>query len=104
MITQKPVGETQPAAAPAAAPELDDLIVYFEGHFVPMRDAKVSVMTHSFMYGTAVFEGIRAYWNEEQGTLYGLFLKEHMERIRRNAGMLFMEDLPTTEALTDLVV
>ena len=32
-----------------------------------MRDAKVSIMTHAFMYGTATFEGIRAYWNAEQG-------------------------------------
>ena len=32
-----------------------------------MRDAKVSIMTHAFMYGTATFEGIRAYWNADQG-------------------------------------
>jgi branched-chain amino acid aminotransferase len=103
MITQKPAGETKTAPAAASA-SLDDLICYFEGKFVPMRDAKVSVMTHAFMYGTAVFEGIRAYWNEEQGTLYGLFLPEHMARIRRNAGMLFMEDLPSLDELVELVV
>jgi len=103
MITQKPAGETKAAPA-AASPSLDDLICYFEGKFVPMRDAKVSVMTHAFMYGTAVFEGIRAYWNEDQGTLYGLFLPEHMARIRRNAGMLFMEDLPSVDELVELVV
>ncbi|MES2208783.1 MAG: branched-chain amino acid transaminase [Chloroflexota bacterium] len=91
-------------ATPKAAPALDDLICYFEGRFVPMRDAKVSIMTHAFMYGTAIFEGIRAYWNAEQGTLYGLFLREHMERIRRNAGMLLMEDLPSTDELVRLVV
>ena len=91
-------------ATPKAAPALDDLICYFEGRFVPMRDAKVSIMTHAFMYGTAIFEGIRAYWNEEQGTLYGLFLREHMERIRRNAGMLLMENLPSTDELVRLVV
>jgi len=98
---------TQKTAAPVptpAAPALEDLICYFEGQFVPMRDAKVSIMTHAFMYGTAVFEGIRAYWNEEQGRLYGLFLREHMERIRRNAGMLLMEDLPSTDELVRLVV
>lgn len=89
---------------PKAAPALDDLICYFEGRFVPQRDAKVGIMTHAFMYGTAVFEGIRAYWNAEQGTLYGLFLPEHMERIRRNAGMLFMNDLPSTDALVKLVI
>ncbi|HET9435615.1 MAG TPA: branched-chain amino acid transaminase [Candidatus Limnocylindrales bacterium] len=105
MLTEKaPGSETASAAAAPATPALDDLICYFEGAFVPMRDAKVSIMTHAFMYGTAVFEGIRAYWNAEQGTLYGLFLREHMERIRRNAGMLFMEDLPPVDELVRLVV
>ncbi|HEX5591707.1 MAG TPA: branched-chain amino acid transaminase [Candidatus Limnocylindrales bacterium] len=105
MLTEKaPGSETATAAAAPAAPALDDLICYFEGAFVPMRDAKVSIMTHAFMYGTAVFEGIRAYWNAEQGTLYGLFLREHMERIRRNAGMLFMEDLPPVDELVRLAV
>ncbi|MEO7664712.1 MAG: branched-chain amino acid transaminase, partial [Candidatus Limnocylindrales bacterium] len=80
------------------------LICYFEGSYVPMRDAKVSVMTHAFMYGTAVFEGIRAYWNDEKGELYGLFLREHMERIRRNAGILLMDDLPSVDQLVEIVV
>lgn len=105
MLTQKAPGQAGTASsAVAPAPAIEDLICYFEGAFVPMRDAKVSIMTHAFLYGTAVFEGIRAYWNEEQGTLHGLFLREHMERIRRNAGMLLMDDLPTTDALVDLVV
>ena len=100
MLTQK-----APTPAPvSAAPELDDLICFFEGAFVPQRDAKVSIMTHAFMYGTAVFEGIRAYWNADSGQLYGLFLKEHMERIRQNAGILLMEDLPSTDELVALVV
>jgi branched-chain amino acid aminotransferase len=91
-------------AAPAAARSLDDLIAYFEGDWVPMRDARVSIMTHAFMYGTATFEGIRAYWSEEQGTLYGLFVREHMQRIRRSAGMLLMEDLPTVDELVEIVL
>ena len=61
-------------------------------------------MTHAFMYGTATFEGIRGYWNEEQGQLYVLFLREHMERIRNCAKMLLMEDLPSVDALVDIVV
>jgi len=105
MLTQKASGQSPAAAlAPASAPALEDLICYFEGEFVPMRDAKVSIMTHAFLYGTAVFEGIRAYWNEEQGTLYGLFLREHMERIRRNAGILLMDDVPPADELVRLVV
>jgi branched-chain amino acid aminotransferase len=38
---------------------------FFEGGFVPLQDAKLSIMNHSFMYGTAVFEGIRGYWNPQ---------------------------------------
>ena len=82
MLTEK--SDATPAPAPHHAPKpgaLDDLICYFEGDWVAMRDAKVSIMTHAFMYGTATFEGIRAYWNADQGVLYGLKLREHVERL-----------------------
>ena len=69
-----------------------------------MRDAKVSIMTHAFMYGTATFEGIRAYWNEDQGELYGLKLREHVERIRQSCRILLMEDVPSVDELTRLIV
>ena len=59
-----------------------------------MADAKVSIMTHAFMYGTATFEGIRAYWNEEQGVLYGLKLREHVERLRQSCRILLMRRRP----------
>jgi branched-chain amino acid aminotransferase len=105
MLTEKPKDEaaTKPAAH-HATPPTDELVAYFEGEFVALRDANVSIMTHAFMYGTAVFEGIRAYWNEDQGVLYGLKLREHMERIRRNAGILLMHDLPPVDELVRIVV
>jgi branched-chain amino acid aminotransferase len=105
MLTEKakdaPAATTASHGAPAST---DDLVAYFEGDYVPLRDANVSIMTHAFMYGTAVFEGIRAYWNADQGVLYGLKLREHMERIRRNAGMLLMTDLPPVDELVRIVV
>jgi branched-chain amino acid aminotransferase len=105
MLTEKPKGTAAPSTGSShGATPSEELITYFEGSYVPLRDAKVSVMTHAFMYGTAVFEGIRAYWNEEQGMLYGLKLREHMERIRRNAGMLLMTDLPPVDELVRIVV
>jgi branched-chain amino acid aminotransferase len=95
---------TTPAAAPAAAADLESLICYFEGDFVAMRDAKVSIMTHAFMYGTATFEGIRAYWNAEQGKLYGLKLREHVERLRQSCRILLMTNVPSVDELTGLIV
>jgi branched-chain amino acid aminotransferase len=105
MLSEK-VAETpspSPHHAPAAG-SLDELICYFEGAWVPMRDAKVSIMTHAFMYGTATFEGIRAYWNEEQKVLYGLKLREHVERLRQSCRMLLMKDIPSVDELTGLIV
>ena len=105
MLTEKSDAPPAPTAhhAPTAG-SLDDLICYFEGAWVPMRDAKVSVMTHAFMYGTATFEGIRAYWNPEQGRLYGLKIREHVERIRQSCRILLMEDVPSVDELTGLIV
>ena len=47
-------------------------IVYFGGQYVPMREAKVGILTHALHYGTGVFEGIRAYWNEDEQELFVL--------------------------------
>ena len=35
------------------------------GSFVEASKAVIHVHTHAFLYGTAVFEGIRAYYNDE---------------------------------------
>ena len=104
MLTEQPSQTSAPAPRSAGDPvDLDSLICYFEGAWVPMRDAKVSIMTHAFMYGTATFEGIRAYWNEEQGTLYGLKLREHVERIRQSCRILLMKNVPSVDELTGLI-
>jgi branched-chain amino acid aminotransferase len=96
--------EAPATAAPAGAPDMDSLICYFEGDFVAMRDAKVSIMTHAFMYGTATFEGIRAYWNAEQGKLYGLKIREHVERLRQSCRILLMTDVPSVDELIGLIL
>jgi branched-chain amino acid aminotransferase len=105
MLTQKSTGSPAPTThhKPKAA-ALDDLICYFEGAYVPMGEAKVSIMTHAFMYGTATFEGIRAYWNEDQGRLYGLKIRDHVERIRQSCRILMMENIPSVDELSGLIV
>jgi branched-chain amino acid aminotransferase len=107
MLTEKSSQAPAAGAAPASrvgGPDLDNLICYFEGSFVPMRDAKVSIMTHAFMYGTATFEGIRAYWNADQQKLYGVKVREHVERIRQSCRILMMENVPSVDELVGLIV
>jgi branched-chain amino acid aminotransferase len=100
----------QPAApAPAGAPgpaalDVEQLICFFDGEYVALGEAKVSIMTHAFLYGTAVFEGIRAYWNEAHGQLYALRVREHVERMRDSARVMLMADIPPVDVLCDQVV
>lgn len=51
------------------------------GELVAYDDARVHVLSTAFKYGATVFEGLRAYWNEEQGELYGFRLGEHFQRL-----------------------
>jgi branched-chain amino acid aminotransferase len=97
--TTTPRATTATAAPAATADKTADLWAFFRGEMVPLRDARVSVMTHAFNYGTAVFEGIRAYWNAEQGQLWALDLIPHFERLKASGRFLFMEVPYTAEEL-----
>lgn len=67
-------------------------VIWFDGELVPWKDAKVHVLTHTLHYGLGVFEGVRAYNTESQGT--SIFrLQEHTDRLFRSAHILQM-DMP----------
>lgn len=93
--------ESRPQAAPV---ETTELWAFFRGEFVPLRDANINVMTHGFNYGTAVFEGIRAYWNADEEQLFALELVAHYARIRASAGLLMMEVRQSPEELAEITV
>ncbi len=48
------------------------------------------MLTHGLNYGTGCFEGIRGYWNSDDGELNLLHLREHFERLHASAKMLLM--------------
>jgi branched-chain amino acid aminotransferase len=76
------------------------LHAYFQGKIVPYSEAKISVLTHGFNYGTAVFGGLRAYWNQEQEQLYLFRPLEHYERLLNSARLLRMELNHSPHSLT----
>ncbi len=74
---------------------------YFRGKIVPYSDAKVGVLTHALNYGTAVFGGIRGYWNQQQEQLYLFRPLDHFNRFL-NSGKLINIDLgETPSSLTE---
>jgi len=69
----------------------DQSWVYFNGEVVRYADAKVGLLTHALNYGTGIFEGIRAYWNEGLEQLYVMRMPEHYERMHMNARTMMMK-------------
>jgi len=56
--------------------------VWFDGKFITLDKAKVPITTHALHYGTSIFEGIRAYWNGNNLSIFRL--DEHVKRFRRS--------------------
>lgn len=80
------------------------IYIYMNGEYVPEEDAKISVRSHALMYGTSVFEGIRGYWNEEDKKIYIFRMKEHYERMKRSASIMFMEPPHTINEYCDITI
>jgi branched-chain amino acid aminotransferase len=81
-------------------------IAYFEGNFLPFKDAKISIATHALHYGTGAFGGLRGWVNESQPDRAILFrLDRHCQRLSNSARYMHY-DLPPAkiqEALLEFV-
>jgi len=77
---------------------------YFRGNIVPYADAKVGVLTHALNYGTAVFGGIRGYWNENKEQLYIFRPADHFHRLLNSARMMNMDLGYTIEDLVQITI
>ncbi|MCI0894653.1 MAG: branched-chain amino acid transaminase [Chloroflexi bacterium] len=82
----------------------DQLQAFFRGQYVPLSEAKVSVMTHALHYGTGVFEGIRGNWNEEKGAIFIFRLREHFERLLRGCRLLMLDIPYSVDDLCEITV
>ena len=75
-----------------------DLLIYFNGKFVPKNEARTSIYDHGFLYGDGVFEGIRAY----NGRVFRL--DEHIERLYDSAKAIDLKiPLSKTEMIKAII-
>jgi len=74
---------------------------FFRGKIVPFEEATISVMNHTFNYGTGCFGGIRAYWNEDDEQMYLFRPIEHFKRFLNSAKILRFEFDYTPESLLE---
>lgn len=75
--------------------------IWKNGELVPWAEATTHVLTHSLHYGSAVFEGIRCYHNEETGKSYVFRLKDHMDRLVRSTKIAGIPFERTSEELCE---
>lgn len=81
-----------------------DSYVFYQGEIVKESEVNISMRCKAFNYGLGCFEGIRAYWDEEEGQLYAFRLKEHYERLLQSCKALYMPIPYTAQELCDWTV
>ncbi|UZR28384.1 branched-chain amino acid transaminase [Methylococcus mesophilus] len=62
--------------------------IWLDGTWLPWREAKVHVLTHTLHYGCGVFEGLRAYRTERGPSVFRL--RDHTDRLFRSAHIMKM--------------
>ena len=77
---------------------------YFRGSIIPYSEAKIGVLTHALNYGTAVFAGMRGYWNAEEEQLFVFRPLDHFRRFLDSAKIMNMEFDHTPQSLAQVIV
>lgn len=89
------------AAPPAPEPYP---LAFVDGEFVPVAEAGLSVHAHVVSYGTGLFEGLRASWNDEAQELYLLEPAAHYDRMRHSANAVALPLPYSTDELVDVTL
>ena len=63
-------------------------VIWYDGEFVPWREATTHVLTHTLHYGGGVFEGVRAYQTDQGTAIFRLH--DHTERLFNSAKSIGM--------------
>jgi branched-chain amino acid aminotransferase len=77
---------------------------YIRGTFVPLEDATINIRTHAFLYGTAVFEGVKAYWLPEQNCMAAFRLQEHYQRLLQSCRIIGLQHPLDIDVMVDITV
>jgi branched-chain amino acid aminotransferase len=65
-----------------------DSLIYFNGVFVPEREATISVRSRALNYGLGCFAGIRGYKSHDGGQVHVFRLDRHVRRLEHSARIL----------------
>ena len=78
--------------------------IFLNDEIVPWEEAKVHVSTVAFKFGTAVFEGLRGYWNEQQKQMYLFQMDAHMHRLEYSQKFMRFERIFDAAYVTEKTI
>ncbi len=64
-----------------------------DGRVVRYDQAVLHISTPAVRYGATAFEGVRAYWNDEDDELYVFRVREHVSRLLQSARLMGMDPI-----------
>jgi branched-chain amino acid aminotransferase len=67
---------------------MEDNFIWIRGSIIRQSDATVNVLSPMAQFGLNVFEGVRCYWNNDNGVLYAFRLKEHLDRLMQSCRLI----------------
>ena len=79
-------------------------LVTINGNLMPLKDAKVSITAPGLSYAALVFEGIRAYWNENDQELLVFRLDDHLKRFSNSMKILKFEKTPSLDLIKKQII
>ena len=79
-------------------------LVTINRNLMPLKEAKVSITAPGLSYAALVFEGIRAYWNQEHKQLYIFRLEEHLNRFINSMKLLKFIDYPNIQSIKSDII
>ena len=79
-------------------------VVTMNGNLMPLNEAKVSITALGLSYAALVFEGIRAYWNENNKELFIFRLDDHLKRFANSMKILKFEKTPSLDLIKKQII
>ncbi len=79
-------------------------IMFYDGKFLPEEEVKISPTAHALHYGTGCFEGIRAYFSENEKALLVFRLEDHYKRFFYSCKSLFIKLPESIKELAKITV
>ena len=98
MTLKRAARRNDPSPSPTPA------YLWSSGELVPWEEATIHITGMAWTSISAVFEGIRAYWNEDEQELYVFRLQSHLDRLFDSMKLVRMSPPYTSEEMTTAII